>query len=150
MSCPCQVVASSRLPPPVESTKTDKSINNHKLLITEKSPSQGVNVFTMARRRYTSYVAPQSDSSDAEDHIFVGSKDVTQGRVRKRVGDIRFWLEDRENRRERPRVNACASKSDHNTRIENLTPAASVRSASPKHKRRHTTTPRRILSHIES
>jgi hypothetical protein len=47
-------------------------------------------VFIMARRRYTSYVAPQSDSSDAEDHIFVGKEDKIKEGVRKRVGDINF------------------------------------------------------------
>jgi hypothetical protein len=102
----------------------------------------------MARRRYTSYIAPQSDSSDAEDHIFVSGKDVSEGGVRKRVGDIRFWLEDRENR-QRPEVNAPASKIRHNRRIQHSPPAPrTVTNSKPK--RRNTTTPRRILSHIES
>jgi hypothetical protein len=91
MSCPCQVVASSRLPPPVSSLqRLTKSINNQKLFNTRGSLSQGASVFIMARRRYTSYVAPQSDSSDAEDHIFVGKEDKIKGGVRKRVGDINF------------------------------------------------------------
>lgn len=144
---PAKLSRPSRLPPLLSSLqRLIKNINNYEHINTENTISQRVNKFTMARRRYTSYVAPQSDSSDAEDHIFVGSKDEIQAGVRKRVGDIRFWPEDRENRRERPRVNACASKSDHNTRIENPTPA----SVHSKAKRRHTTTPRQILSHIES
>lgn len=66
--------------------------------------------------------------------------------VRKRVGDIRFWLEDRENRRtERERLEASAftTKMHHN----NFTPAKATTTLRPKRK---TTTPRRILSHIES
>ena len=102
----------------------------------------------MARERYSSYVqrAPQSDS-DAEEHIFVGGKDAANGGVRKRVGDIRFWLEDRENRRKRAEVNARTAKSDQNTRSQNSSPPKALKA---KSKRRHTTTPRRILSHIES
>jgi hypothetical protein len=60
----------------------------------------------MARERYSSYVQRAQSDSDAEEHIFVGGKDATNravnGGVRKRVGHISFWLEDRENRRERP------------------------------------------------
>lgn len=106
----------------------------------------------MARRRYTSYIQrPDSDDSDAEEHIFVGGKLSVDGGVRKRVGDIRFWLEDRENRRakeERHRVNASASESDHNKDAQNSTLAKTTTTLKPK--RRNTTTCRRILSHVES
>ncbi|CAD0018753.1 unnamed protein product [Aureobasidium pullulans] len=105
----------------------------------------------MARRRYTSYIQrPDSDDSDAEEHIFVGGKPSVDGGVRKRVGDIRFWLEDRENRRakgERHQVNASASKSDHNKDAQNSTLAKTTTTLKPK--RRNTTTPRRVLSHVE-
>ncbi|TIA64800.1 hypothetical protein D6C77_01186 [Aureobasidium pullulans] len=105
----------------------------------------------MARRRYTSYIQrPDSDDSDAEEHIFVGGKPSVDGGVRKRVGDIRFWLEDRENRRaqgERHQVNASASESDHNKDAQNSTLAKTTTTLKPK--RRNTTTPRRILSHVE-
>lgn len=78
-----------------------------------------------------------------EDQMFVGGKPTTE--VRKRVGDIRFWLEDRENRRakaERQQVNAF-TEANH----VNFTSAKATTTLRPKRK---TTTPRRILSHIES
>ncbi|KAH0366937.1 hypothetical protein KCU65_g4926, partial [Aureobasidium melanogenum] len=98
----------------------------------------------MVRRRYT-YDAPraQSPDSDMEDHIFVGGKPSTE--VRKRVGDIRFWLEDRENRRtkgERSEASAFTTSTHHNNSASGKAPTA-LRA------KRNTTTPRRILSHIE-
>lgn len=70
----------------------------------------------MARERYSSYVQRAQSDSEAEEHIFVGGKDAANGGVRKRVGDIRFWLEDRERRRQRPGVNAPTPKSENNKR----------------------------------
>ncbi|KAH0268799.1 hypothetical protein KCU91_g9143, partial [Aureobasidium melanogenum] len=78
-----------------------------------------------------------------DEHIFVGGKPSTE--VRKRVGDIRFWLEDRENRRtkkERMEVSAFTTSTHHNNSAPGKAPTA-LRA------KRNTTTPRRILSHIE-
>lgn len=99
----------------------------------------------MVRRMHTYHVSrAESSDSDMEDHIFVSGKSPTG--VRKRVGDIRFWLEDRENRRmERERLEASAftTKVHHNK----STLARAITTLRPERK---TITPRRILSHIES
>lgn len=79
-----------------------------------------------------------------DEHIFVGGQPSTE--VRKRVGDIRFWLEDRENRlkkKERMEASAFTTSTHHNNSAPGKAPTA------PRAKR-NTTTPRRILSHVES
>ncbi|KAG9960422.1 hypothetical protein KCU61_g6526, partial [Aureobasidium melanogenum] len=65
--------------------------------------------------------------------------------MRKRVGNIRFWLEDRENRRikgERVEASAFTTSAHH----KNSAPVRATTTLRPK---RNTTTPRRILSHVE-
>ncbi|KAG9759526.1 hypothetical protein KCU73_g3347, partial [Aureobasidium melanogenum] len=99
----------------------------------------------MVRRRYTYDVqtAQSSDSEEMEEHIFVGGKPSKE--IRKRVGDIRFWLEDREKRRtkgEHGETSAFTTSAHH----ENSAPVRATTTPRPK---RNTTTPRRILSHIE-
>jgi hypothetical protein len=100
----------------------------------------------MVRRRYTYDVqrAQSSDSEEMEEHISVGGKPSKE--IRKRVGDIRFWLEDREKRRikgEHGETSAFTTSAHH----ENSAPVRATTTPRPK---RNTTTPRRILSHIES
>ncbi|KAH0194533.1 hypothetical protein KCU70_g445, partial [Aureobasidium melanogenum] len=109
-------------------------------------PFWSLNQLTMVRRRYTYDVqrAQSSDSEEMEEHIFVGGK-PSKG-IRKRVGDIRFWLEDREKRRtkgEHGETSAFTTSAHH----ENSAPVRATTTPRPK---RNTTTPRRILSHIES
>lgn len=108
----------------------------------------GVNQLTMVRRWYTYDVqraqsSQSSDSEEMEEYIFVGGKPSKE--IRKRVGDIRFWLEDREKRRTKGEHGETSAFTT--THHENSAPVRATTTPRPK---RNTTTPRRILSHIES